>query len=50
MRFGLGRRIAFTLGALVVYVIGTHAPVPGVRLTAWVQWISQPLTSYLWVF
>jgi preprotein translocase subunit SecY len=47
MTLGLGRRIAFTVGALVVYVVGTHAPVPGIQLTAWAQWIGQPLTSYL---
>jgi preprotein translocase subunit SecY len=50
MTFGLGRRIAFSVGALVVYVVGTHAPIPGIHLTAWAQWINQPLTSHLWVF
>ena len=30
MRLGLGRRIAFTLGALLVYCIGTYIPVPGI--------------------
>ncbi len=30
MRLGSGRRIAFTLGALLVYCIGTYIPVPGI--------------------
>ena len=34
MRLGLGRRIGFTLGALVVYCIGTYIPVPGIDQAA----------------
>ena len=35
MRLGLGRRIAFTLGALLVYCIGTYIPLPGIAPAAW---------------
>ena len=31
----LMRRIAFTLGALLVYWLGLHIPLPGVDATAW---------------
>jgi preprotein translocase subunit SecY len=30
----LGRRIAFALGALFIYCIGTYIPVPGIDPTA----------------
>jgi preprotein translocase subunit SecY len=30
MTLGLGRRVAFTVGALVVYCLGTYIPVPGI--------------------
>ena len=33
----LARRIAFTLGALLVYRLGTYIPVPGIDLAAWAQ-------------
>jgi preprotein translocase subunit SecY len=31
----LGRRIAFTIGALLVYRLGTHIPLPGMSAPAW---------------
>ena len=31
----LARRIAFTLGALLVYRIGSHIPMPGIDLAVW---------------
>jgi len=31
----LGRRIAFTLGALLIYRVGTYIPLPGVDLSVW---------------
>jgi preprotein translocase subunit SecY len=37
MRLGLGQRVVFTLGALLVYGIGTYAPVPGVDPAMWEQ-------------
>jgi preprotein translocase subunit SecY len=30
-----GRRIAFTIGALLVYRLGTHIPLPGIDLAVW---------------
>jgi len=33
----LGRRIAFTLGALLVYRIGTYIPLPGFNASVWEQ-------------
>ena len=33
----LARRIAFTLGALLVYRIGTHIPLPGINPAVWDQ-------------
>jgi preprotein translocase subunit SecY len=33
----LGRRIAFTLGALLVFRIGTYIPLPGIDLNVWMQ-------------
>src|SRR5262249_21323198 len=35
MNSDLTRRIAFTLGALLVYRIGTYIPLPGIDLAAW---------------
>jgi len=37
MNSELARRIAFTLGALLVYRLGVHIPVPGVNLAAWTR-------------
>jgi preprotein translocase subunit SecY len=31
----LGRRVAFTLGALLIYCIGTYIPPPGIDPPAW---------------
>src|SRR5450631_1302258 len=33
----LRRRIAFTLGALLVYRLGTYIPLPGINLADWQQ-------------
>ena len=35
MSLELGRRIAFTLGALLVYRIGSHIPLPGTDIKVW---------------
>lgn len=35
LRVDLGRRIAFTLGALLVYRIGTYIPLPGIDPPIW---------------
>jgi preprotein translocase subunit SecY len=37
MSLELGRRIAFTLGALLVYRIGTHIPLPGIDIAVWMK-------------
>jgi preprotein translocase subunit SecY len=37
----LGRRIAFTLGALLIYRIGTYIPLPGIDPTSWEQFFTQ---------
>jgi preprotein translocase subunit SecY len=37
----LARRIAFTLGALLVYRLGVYIPVPGVDLTVWARLFDQ---------
>src|ERR1700674_829299 len=37
MNAELGRRIAFTLGALLVYRIGTYIPLPGIDPAVWSQ-------------
>ena len=37
MSLELGRRIAFTLGALLVYRIGTYIPLPGIDIAVWSQ-------------
>src|SRR5580700_4691126 len=40
---GLRRRIAFTIGVLLVYRLGTYIPLPGIDLTVWRQLFrSQP--------
>lgn len=36
----LARRIAFTLGALLVYRFGTHIPLPGINPAVWQQLFS----------
>lgn len=36
----LGRRIAFTLGALLIYRIGSIIPLPGIDLSVWAQFFS----------
>src|ERR1044071_3466947 len=33
----LGRRVVFTLGALLVFRIGTYIPLPGIDLDLWTQ-------------
>jgi preprotein translocase subunit SecY len=37
MNSELGRRVAFTLGALLVFRIGTYIPLPGIDLDVWTQ-------------
>jgi preprotein translocase subunit SecY len=37
MNLDLVRRFAFTLGALLVYRLGTYIPLPGIDLAAWEQ-------------
>jgi preprotein translocase subunit SecY len=37
MRPGLGRRIGFTLGALLVYRLGLLIPLPGIDVSVWEQ-------------
>ena len=37
MTSGLGPRIAFTLGALLVYRLGTYIPLPGIEPSIWEQ-------------
>jgi preprotein translocase subunit SecY len=37
MTEGLGRRIALTLGALLLYRLGTYIPLPGIDPTVWDQ-------------
>ena len=37
MNSELARRIAFTLGALLVYRIGSHIPLPGINPAVWDQ-------------
>jgi preprotein translocase subunit SecY len=37
MNSELARRIAFTLGALLIYRLGVYVPVPGVDLATWTQ-------------
>src|SRR5689334_11408641 len=40
MNSELGRRIAFTLGALLIYRIGCFLPLPGIDLSVWSQFFS----------
>lgn len=37
MNAELGRRVAFTLGALLVFRIGTYIPIPGIDLGVWAK-------------
>ena len=37
MNSELARRIAFTLGALLLFRIGTYIPVPGINAAVWAQ-------------
>jgi len=37
MNSELGRRVAFALGALLVFRIGTHVPLPGIDLGVWAR-------------
>jgi len=43
----LAWRIAFVVGAILVYVVGTYAPLPGMHLGTWAQVVLRPLSSYL---
>src|SRR4051794_5104436 len=46
----LARRIAFTLGALLLYRIGTYIPVPGINPAAWAEIMHAQDGSILGVF
>jgi preprotein translocase subunit SecY len=43
----LARRIAFTLGALLVYRLGVYIPLPGVDLTVWTRIFDQNSSGIL---
>jgi preprotein translocase subunit SecY len=47
MRLGLGQRVAFTVGALVVYVVGNGIPIPGIDLRLLDQLIGGSLSERL---
>lgn len=46
----LGRRIAFTLGALLIYRIGCFIPLPGIDLSVWAQFFSANADGILNLF
>jgi preprotein translocase subunit SecY len=46
----LARRIAFTLGALLLFRIGTYIPVPGINAAVWAQIMSAQGGGILGVF
>ncbi len=41
----LKQRILFVIGALIVYRLGTHIPIPGIDTQAWSQFFSDPSKS-----
>src|SRR5215510_1020769 len=43
----LGRRIWFTIGALLVYRLGTYIPLPGIDYAAWAQFFRSQAGSVL---
>ena len=46
----LGRRIAFTLGALLVYRLGTYIPLPGISPEVWQQIFKSQAGGLLGMF
>ncbi len=48
MTFELARRIAFTLGALLVFRIGSYIPISGVNLGVWDQLFRSPARAASW--
>ena len=50
MSLGLGQRIAFSLGALLVYHVGTYIPIPGIDSSLWLTLFrghgSSPLSMF----
>jgi preprotein translocase subunit SecY len=46
----LGRRIAFTLGALLIYRIGSFIPLPGIDLSVWAHFFSTHADGILGLF
>jgi preprotein translocase subunit SecY len=43
----LGRRIAFTLGALLIYRLGTYIPLPGISPEVWQQFFKSQAAGIL---
>jgi preprotein translocase subunit SecY len=41
MILDLARRIAFTVGALLLYRLGTYIPLPGIDIAAWARFFAQ---------
>jgi preprotein translocase subunit SecY len=46
----LKKRLWFTLGALLIYRIGTYIPLPGIDLVRWEQLFEQQAGSFLGIF
>jgi preprotein translocase subunit SecY len=46
----LGRRIVFTLGALLIYRLGTYIPLPGINASVWEQIFKSQAGSILGMF
>src|SRR5262245_10939619 len=46
----LGRRIAFTLGALLIYRLGTYIPLPGISPEIWQQFLRSQAGSIFGMF
>jgi len=46
----LGRRIAFTLGALLIFRLGTYIPLPGISPEIWQQFLRSQAGSILGMF
>src|SRR5215475_11322354 len=43
----LAQRIAFTVGALLIYRLGAHIPLPGIDPAVWAQMFGQHLSAIL---
>jgi preprotein translocase subunit SecY len=50
MSLELGRRVAFTLGALLVFRVGTYIPLPGIDISVWSQFFSAKAGGILGLF